>query len=469
MRTLPRGDALFGKDIYERRREALLSRFEAGLLLFPGHRESPINYADNAYPFRQDSSFLYYFGLDQPDLAAVMDADAGTVTLFGDDPTIDHVVWMGALPTIAERAERVGVRHTRPWSALAEVVGEARRAGRPVRFLPPYRAETSRELAGLLDVPLAQVAECASLELVLAVVDQRAHKAEEEVRELEDAVATSVAMHAAAIRMTRPGITEAHVAAEVERVAVAAGGRTSYPVIATVRGEILHNHFHGNTLAEGDLFLLDAGAESAAGYAGDLTSTFPVGRRFEERQRTVYEVVLSAYDAAVSALAPGVSNRDVHFAACRAIFEGMKALGVMKGDTEEALAEGAHALVMPHGIGHMIGLDVHDMESLGEDHVGYAGEPRSEQFGLRSLRLARPLEPGFGLTVEPGVYFIPKLIDLWRSRRHCAAFVDYDEIERWKGFGGVRNEENYLVTTDGARRLGPRKPSTSEEIEGLRG
>jgi Xaa-Pro aminopeptidase len=323
-------------------------------------------------------------------------------------------------------------------------------------------------LAELLAMAPRDVAKNASVELIRAVVDQRAHKNEEEIAEIEKAVATSVDMHAAAIRLARPGVTERTIAAEVERIATAAGGRIGYPVIATINGQTLHNHVHPNTLSEGDLFLLDAGAETALRYAGDLTSTTPVSSGFDAQQRAVYEILLSAYDTAVAKLAPGVPNRDVHFAAARVIFDGMKQLGIMKGDTDEALAAGAHALVFPHGIGHMMGLDVHDMENLGEHYVGYDGQPRSTQFGLKSLRLARPLEPGFVLTIEPGIYFIPQLIDEWRSHRHCAPFINYDAIDRWRDFGGMRNEENYLITADGARRLGPRKPQTTAEMDALR-
>jgi Xaa-Pro aminopeptidase len=299
-------------------------------------------------------------------------------------------------------------------------------------------------------------------------VDQRIFKSEDEVAQIDRAVEVSVAMHEAAIRMARPGMTEAEIAAEVGRIADAAGGRLSFPVIATIHGEILHNHVHTNTLFDGDLFLLDAGAETALGYAGDLSSTFPVDPRFTERQRTIYELQLAAQVTAVEALAPGVPYRDVHFAASRVIFDGLKGLGVMKGDTDEALAAGAHAMVLPCGTGHMMGLDVHDMENLGEVWVGYDGEPKSSQFGLKSLRLARPLQPGFVVTVEPGIYFIPQLMDLWRSEGHCAAFIDFDELDEWRGFGGVRNEEDFLITADGARRLGPHKPQTVEEIEALR-
>jgi Xaa-Pro aminopeptidase len=275
-------------------------------------------------------------------------------------------------------------------------------------------------------------------------------------------------MHIAAMRMARPGMLESEIAAEVERVAVAAGGRISFPVIATIRGETLHNHFHGNTLSDGDLFLLDAGAETAMGYAGDLSSTFPVSTTFSERQRTIYELQLAAYDTAVSMLAPGIPNREVHLAAARVIAEGMKDLGLMRGDIDDALEAGAHAMFFPCGVGHMMGLDVHDMEDLGEVHVGYGGKAKSTQFGLKSLRLARELEPGFVITIEPGIYFVPQLIDLWRSQNHCADFLDFDALDQWRGFGGVRNEEDYLITSDGARRLGAAKPLTVDEIEALR-
>jgi len=459
---------MFPRETYESRRNTLMSRFDGGLLLLLGNGESPMNYADNCYPFRQDSTFLYYFGLDQPDLAAVMDVNAGSTVLFGDELTIDDIVWMGDLPSLASRAEKVGVPDTRPRATLAEILGRAVTAGRAVHFLPPYRAQTKLQLQDLLALTPEEVSREASETFIKAVVDQRAHKSDEEVAEIEQAVATSVAMHEAAIRMVRPGMTEMAIAAEMERMALVAGGRIAFPVIATINGQTLHNHAHGNTLSEGDLFLLDTGAETAMGYAGDLTSTFPVGPRFTERQRAIQEIVLAACDTAVSALAPGVPNREVHFTACRTIFEGMKALGIMRGDTEEALAAGAHAMVMPHGIGHMMGLDVHDMENLGEAYVGYGGEARSTQFGLKSLRLARPLEHGFVVTIEPGVYFIPQLMDLWRAEGRHTSFIDYDELDKWRDFGGTRNEEDYLVTADGARRLGPRKPQTVNEIEGLK-
>jgi Xaa-Pro aminopeptidase len=459
---------MFAKETYRRRRAELQGKIDGGLLLFLGNGESPMNYADNCFPFRQDSSFLYYFGLDQPDLAAVIDVDEDETVIFGDELTIDHVVWMGDLPTIAERAARVGVTHTRPRSALAEVVNAAVDSGREVRFLPPYRADNALLLHELVGVPQREAAVRASLDFIRAVVDQRSIKSDEEIVELERAVDVSVEMHVAAIRMARPRMLESEIAAEVERVAAAAGGRVAFPVIATIHGETLHNHYHGNTLSEGDLFLLDAGAETAMGYAGDLSSTFPVSPNFSERQRTIYELQLAAYETAVAMLAPGISNREVHFAAARVIAGGMKDLGLMKGDIDEALAAGAHAMFFPCGVGHMMGLDVHDMEDLGEVHVGWGGEAKSTQFGLKSLRLGRELEPGFVITIEPGIYFVPQLMDLWRSENHCADFLDFDALDQWRDFGGVRNEEDFLITSDGARRLGAAKPLTVDEVEALR-
>jgi Xaa-Pro aminopeptidase len=459
---------MFSRQTYVDRRNALASRFESGLLLLPGNTESPMNYADNCFAFRQDSTFLYYFGLDQADLAAVIDIDAGTATVFGDELTIDYIVWMGDLPTIAARAGEAGVTDTRPLEDLADMMSGALAAGRDVHFLPPYRPDTCVLLAKLLGFSHREARERASTPFIQAVVDQRSIKTPEEIEEIERAVNTSVDMHEAAMRMARPGMMESAIAAEVTRIALAGGGRTSFPVIATIHGETLHNHDHSNVMSDGDLFLLDCGAETAMGYAGDLSSTFPVAPRFSERQRIMYDLQLAAQNTAVDALGPGVPYKDVHFAASRVIFEGLKDLGVFKGDTDEALAAGAHAMVLPCGTGHMMGLDVHDMENLGEVYVGWDGQPKSTQFGLKSLRLGRPLQPGFVVTVEPGVYFIPQLMDLWRSQNHCADFIDFDELDRWRDFGGVRNEEDYLITADGARRLGRHKPQTVEEVEALR-
>jgi len=457
---------MFSPQTYADRRHVLADRLEGGLVLLLGNSESPRSFADGTHPFRQDSTFLYYLGLDQPDLAAVIDLDEGKTILFGDDPTIDHIVWMGDLPSLAERGAMTGITDVRPPSALADFL--TAEGARRVHFLPPYRAANRVKLFELLRIEPRAAAERASVDLIRAVVDQRNIKTDEEIVEIEAAVEVTVAMHEAAIRCCRSGLMEYEVVAEVERVSRAAGLELAYQVIGTVHGEILHNHFHGNKLASGDMFLLDAGAESPGGYAADLSSTFPVDRKFTERQIIMYDLCLDAHRAAVGTLAPGVPFRGAHLNAARVIAAGMKGLGLMKGDTEEAVQAGAHAMFFQCGTGHMMGLDVHDQEDLGEVHVGYDGEPKSTLFGLKSLRLARPLEPGFVVTVEPGIYMIPQLMDLWRGEKRFDEFLVYEEIDKWRDFGGIRNEENFLITADGHRRLGPAKPLTTAEVEALK-
>jgi Xaa-Pro aminopeptidase len=459
---------MFSRDTYVTRRKNLRAKLDSGLILLLGNLESPINYADNCYRFRQDSSWLYFFGLNQPGLAAIIDLEEDREILFGDELTLDDIVWRGHLPRVAARAELVGVTDTRPVGDLPEFLATAVQSGRTVHFLPPYRPENKLRLGDLLAVPPAQANQRASLELIRAVVALRSVKSDEEIVEIEKAVDTSVDMHLAAMALARPGLREVEIAAEVEKIARASGGAVSFPVIATVHGETLHNHHHGHMLRGGDLFLLDAGAETRSGYAGDLSSTFPVDAKFTARQKTIYDLTLDAYHAAVEAISPGVPNLEVHLAAARTIAAGMKDLGLMTGDVEEAVTAGAHAMFFPCGVGHMMGLDVHDMEDLGEVHVGYGGRPKFTEFGLKSLRLARPLEPGFVLTVEPGIYFIPQLMDLWRTQGRFTAFLNYDELDKWRYFGGVRNEEDYLVTAQGRRRLGKKKPLTVQEVEEVR-
>lgn len=276
-------------------------------------------------------------------------------------------------------------------------------------------------------------------------------------------------MHLTAMEMARPGITEAEVAAAVHRVALAADGDISFPIIATINGQTLHNHYHGNTLKSGDMFLLDAGAENAMHYAGDLSSTIPVDPTFTARQKEIYDITLKAHDAAIAALKPGFKNLDVHLLACKTIAEGLKEMGLMKGNIDDAVKEGAHALFFPCGTGHMMGLDVHDMEDLGEVYVGYEGKPKFTQFGLKSLRLARPLLPGFVLTIEPGIYFIPELIDQWKAEKKFTDFINYDRVEEYKDFGGIRNEEDFVITDDGYRLLGKPKPKTTADVEAAKG
>lgn len=462
------GCPMFSRHTYQTRRNELKAKLDSGLVLMLGHSESPMNYADNCYRFRQDSSFLYYFGLNQPDLVGVIDLDEGRDILFCDELTIDHIVWMGDQPTVDEKAGLAGVTDTRPLRHLDKYLQAAIDDGRKVHFLPPYRSKSKIALSNLIGIPAHEAASKASLELIQAVVDMRSIKSDEEIAEIEKAVDTSVDMHVAAMAMARPGMRESDIAAEVERIALAAGNGPSFLPIATVHGEILHNHFHGNVLQSGDMFLLDAGAETSMGYAADLSSTFPVDRTFTARQKTIYDIALAAHGAAVDTIAPGVPNLEVHLSAARTIAAGMKDLGIMKGNTEDAVAAGAHAMIFPCGVGHMMGLDVHDMEDLGEVYVGYGGQPKSTEFGLKSLRLARKLEPGFVITIEPGIYFIPQLMDLWRAENRLAEFFDYDRLNEWRDFGGIRNEEDYLVTAEGKRLLGKKKPLTTDEVEAIR-
>jgi Xaa-Pro aminopeptidase len=459
---------MFPSTVYIDRRRRLAADLDSGLLLFLGNDESPMNYAANTLRFRQDSTFLYYFGIDQPSLAALIDLDEGRTTVFADDASLDDVVWTGLRPTVAERALAAGVTETAPAAELGARLQRARADGREPRFLPAYRAESRLKLLRLLGVPPDAQDAKASVEFIRAVVAMRAIKGQEEIAEIEHALDTTVQMHRAALSMVRPGVREAEIAAKVTEIALASGGDLAFPIIATVRGETLHNPSYENTLRGGELFLLDAGAESTAHYAGDLTSTFPVDATFTPRQRDVYDIVFDASRAALRELRPGVPFIDVHLHACRSLSQGLKALGLMRGDLDEAVAQGAHALFFPCGLGHMMGLDVHDMEDLGEVWVGYEGRPKSTQFGLKSLRLARPLQPGFVLTVEPGIYFIPQLIDRWRAERRFVDFIDYDRVEAYREFGGVRIEENFLVTADGSRTLGPTRPTSAAEVEAAR-
>jgi Xaa-Pro aminopeptidase len=459
---------MFKDYIYSQRRERLRRDIGSGIVLLVGNDESPMNYADNTYHFRQDSSFLYFFGISRPGLFAVLDTEKGTDTVYGDDYTVEDFVWRGKQPTIAEEGSFAGVKETGSLKTLVKVLDAALKTGKKIHFLPPYRPENILKLHNLLGMSPNQVPKSASIPLIKAIVSQRNIKSDEEIAEIEKAVNTSMDMHLSAIKMARPGMKECEVAAEMERIALAAGGYISFPVIATINGQTLHNHFHGNTLIDGKLFMLDCGAETNMGYSGDLSSTFPVSKTFTGRQKEIYQIVLDAHMAAVQGLKPGIRFKEIHHIACLTITKGLKEIGFMKGDPEEAVNAGSHALFFPCGTGHMMGLDVHDMEDIGEVYVGYEGEPKSTQFGLKSLRLARELKPGFVLTIEPGIYFISELIDQWEMEGRFREFLNYEKIKTYKDFGGIRNEENYVITKEGARLLGKPKPMTISEIEHLR-
>jgi Xaa-Pro aminopeptidase len=460
---------MFSKQTYIQRRKILADKIGSGLILLLGNDESPMNYADNGYHFRQDSTFLYYFGIDFPGLGAVIDVDNDRQIVFGDDYTIDDIVWMGPQPTIAERAGEVGIKHSEPALELATMMHEALKQNREVHYLPPYRPESKLKLQHLLFLHPDHIAQKSSLKLIRAVVSQREIKSAEEIVEIEKGVDLSVDMHVAGMQMVRPGMTEAQVAARVYEIAHAVNGEISFPIIATINGQTLHNHYHGNVLKSGDLFLLDAGGEVESHYCGDLSSTFPVDATFTAQQKLIYEMSLHAHQAAIDALALNTPYRNVHLAACRSITDNMKSIGLLKGNTDDIITSGAHALFMPCGTGHMMGLDVHDMENLGEVWVGYDGEPKSTQFGLKSLRLAKPLKAGHVFTIEPGIYFIPELMDKWQGEGKFTEFVNWAEVQKFRNFGGIRNEEDYMMTENGPRRLGTKvKSKTVEEVEAVR-
>lgn len=457
---------MFDKEIYVKRRTALKEKVGSGVLLFLGNDDIGMNYEDNTYHYRQDSSFLYFFGQPYAGLNAIIDIDNNREIIFGDELSIDHIVWMGNQPTIHEKAALAGVDDTRPAKELSSYLAKAMASGKEIHYLPPYRDAHRLRLMELLGTKPG--AEKPSVEFIKAVVDLRNHKQPEEIAELEKACDVTADMHIEAIKAVREGMHEYEVAAVIENVAKRNGCTLSFPIIATVNGQTLHNHYHGNIIKPGDMVLIDAGAENAEGYAGDMSSTICAGKRFTPRQKEIYDIQVASHLAAVNMLRPGVPFREVYEESCRVIMERLKALGITKGDPAEAVAAGAHAMFMPCGLGHMMGLDVHDMENLGEVWVGYGGQPKSTQFGRKSLRLARPLEEGFVLTIEPGVYFIPELMDYWGAEKRFADFIDYYELNKWRDFGGIRNEEDYLITADGARRLGKKIPLTTEEVEALR-
>ncbi len=460
---------MFSSETYTKRQQELLNQVNSGIILLPGNEESPMNYTDNPYRFRQDSTFLYYFGIIRPGLVSLLDTNKGEVTIYGDDYTVEDFVWMGKQTTIRDQAALCGVEKTGSINDLVNRVKQATKSKEAIHFLPQYRYHNILKLMSLTGLNAQEIENSASPELIKAVVSQRNYKTEEELVEIEKGVDTTVDMHLAAMKMVEPGMQELDIVVEIEKIANATGGEISFPTIATINGQTLHNHYHGNTIKEGQLFLLDCGAETSLGYAGDLSSTFPVGKTFSSLQKDIYSLVLKSHYACVDALKPGANFKDVHRAACLTITNGLKSMGLMKGDTESAVDAGAHALFFPCGTGHMMGLDIHDMENLGEEYVGYDGNPKSTQFGLKSLRLGRALEPGFVLTIEPGIYFIPELTDQWRSKKKFMEYLNYDEIDKFRNFGGIRNEENYLITSDGKQLLGSKKkPMSIEEVEEVR-
>lgn len=460
---------MFAKETYIQRRKILKEKVGSGIILLMGNEETPMNYQDNTFRFRQDSNFLYYLGLDLHHLAAIIDVDEDKTILFGDDLSVDYIVWMGAQPTMKELAGKSGAEENQPYNNIATFLQESKIKGREIHILPPYRTENMLKLEEWLDIRVKDLSNHTSKKLIQAVIAQRSIKSAEEIKEMEHAVAITREMHVAAMKAAKAGRKEYDLAGIAHGIAKGCGGDLAYPVIMTVNGQTLHNHYHGNTLQNGQLVLGDFGAENGMHYAGDITRTFPVASTFTQKQKEIYQIVLDTEEQAIQALRPGVTYKSIHLQAAKNIAEGLKALGLMQGNVEDAVKEGAHALFFPHGLGHMIGLDVHDMEDLGENLVGYReGLERSNQFGLRSLRLGKELEQGNVLTVEPGIYFIPELIDQWQAEGKFTDFLNYDKINAYRNFGGVRIEDDCLVTADGHQVLGPRIPKTIAEVEALR-
>jgi Xaa-Pro aminopeptidase len=457
----------FPKETYIVRRNQLKKKMGSGVLLFLGNEESSSNFKDNWYPFRQDSSFLYFFGLDMPGLAAIIDVDQDQEIIFGDNLTTVEVIWQGAHPPLSELAEAVGIKITQPKNELPKFLDKA--ANQQIHFLPPFRPENTQKLSDWLQTPMQESSSRASVDLIKAVVAMRSIKTEEEIMEINKAVNISVSMHKKAIKQAKAGMKEYELLGLVNGEALALGGHLSFAPIITIDGQILHNHNYSNTLTTGKMLLGDFGAESAMRYAGDITRTFPVGPEFSPAQKEIYQVVFNAYQAAVAALKPGIRFKEVHLLACKKLAEGLKELGLMKGNLDDAVNEGAHALFFQCGLGHMMGLDVHDMEDLGEEYVGYTDElKKSKQFGLKSLRLGKELEKGYVVTIEPGIYFIPQLIDQWQAENLHSDYINYDKLAEYRSFGGIRVEDAYLITESGSKLLGDPLEIEIEDVERIR-
>jgi Xaa-Pro aminopeptidase len=462
---------MFETSTYADRRKILKEKFDSGLILLLGNGESPSNFPANPYPFRQDSTFLYYFGIDRPAYAGTIDIDNNLETLFGDDTSVDEIVWTGPQPTINDYAEIVGVKRAAETEKLIEQIRSAIKKGRKVHFLPQYRLRNQMQLSLLTGVNLNNVNDYASEKLIKAVVAQRSVKSSEEIEELDEAVDIASKMHLAAMKMAKPDTDERKIAGMIEGIANSLGYGLSFQPIVSIKGQTLHNPFYDNKMKAGDLLVNDSGAESKLHYASDITRTIPVGGKFSDTQKDIYQIVLNAETNAINSVAPGVSFKELHLGAAKDVAAGLIELGLMFGNAEEAVNAGAHSLFFPHGLGHMLGLDVHDMESLGEELVGYDETvQRSDEFGLKYLRLAKTLQTGFVCTIEPGIYFIPELIDQWKSQNRFPEFINYDMLETYKDFGGIRIEDDVLVTEDGKRILGSKPiPKTVEELEAIVG
>lgn len=461
---------MFSKETYVNRRTELKKLVKKGVILLFGNNESPVNYPSNGYyPFRQDSSFLYYFGINRDGLVGIIDIDEDTETIVGNDIDIEDIVWFGSVDSVKELAASVGVSKTAPMKQLQVICNEALRQHKPVHFLPPYRFDTKLQIFDLLGIHPNQQKEAASLELINAVITMRSTKEQQEIDEIENACSIGYKMHTTAMRLTKPGLTEKYIGGQVDGVAHSYGAMVSFATIYTQHGEIMHGAPRWDELQDGRLVLCDAGAENRNNYCSDNTRTYPVNGKFTQRQLDIYSIVEACHDYVLNVAKPGVRYKDVHLAVCRLMAGKLKELGLMKGNVDEAVNAGAHAMFLPHGLGHMMGMDVHDMEGLGQIYVGFDEETRpSTQFGTNALRMGRRLEEGFVVTDEPGIYFIPDLIDDWRAKGLHTDFINYDVLETYKDFGGIRIEDDVLITADGCRFLGkeriPYHPKDVEEF-----
>lgn len=448
---------MFSKEIYTARRAELKKLMGSGLIVLFGNNDSPNNYPNNIYyPFRQDSSFMYYFGPVREGLVGVIDVDNDREYLIGNDIDIEDIVWYGSVDSVADMAAQCGVANSAPMAKLRELTDAARAKGQKIHFLPPYRYDTKIQIMDLLGIHPSQQKDAASLDLIKAVVKMRSVKSDLEIAQIEEACGIGYKMHTTAMRLTRPGVTEKFVGGQVDGIAHSYGLQVSFPTIFSQHGEIMHGNPSMAVLEEGRLALCDSGAENMNCYCSDNTRTFPVSGKFTQKQLEIYKIVEECHDLVLDIARPGVKYMDVHFDVCRLMTDRLKELGLMRGDTEEAVRAGAHAMFLPHGLGHMMGMDVHDMEGLGQIYVGFDEEtrPNLEQFGTNCLRMGRRLEKGFVVTDEPGIYFIPALIDDWRAKGHCAEFINFDKVEGYKDFGGIRLEDDVLITDDGCRFLG---------------
>ena len=459
---------MFTKETYIRRRAELKKLVGDGIILLFGNNEAPKNYPNNAYfPFRQDSTFVYYFGQHRDGLVGVIDIDYDRETLIGDDIDIEDIVWYGAVDSVSDMAEQVGVANTAPMMSLHVICDEAIRSNRKIHFLPPYRHDTMVQLMYLTGIQPKLQKEMASLPLIKAVVKMRSTKEPQEIEAIERACDVGYAMHTTAQLLIRPGVTERFVGGQVDGIALSLANGNSFATIFSQHGEIMHGNPSETKLEAGRLALCDAGCE-LDDYCSDHTRTMPVSGHFTQRQREIYSIVEACHDYVLEVAKPGVKYMDVHFSVCRLMTERLKELGLMKGDTDEAVRAGAHAMFLPHGLGHMMGMDVHDMEGLGQTYVGFDDEtrPNLEQFGTNCLRMGRRLQEGFVVTDEPGIYFIPALIDEWRASGHCQEFLNFDKLETYKDFGGIRIEDDLLITADGCRFLGTKRiPYHMDDVE----